>query len=60
MEMNDPRTIVFYVQDQEKFQALWSQLIDSMANDQDFHGAIVTGAGKGDCMTELEELQDRS
>lgn len=50
-------TVVFNVENKEKFQKLLGPLMESMGSGEPYMGAVVTGAGKGDSMTREERLE---
>lgn len=49
-------TVVFHVEDDQKFRMMLSPLLESMASGEPHMGAVVTGAGIGDSMTREEQL----
>lgn len=52
-------TVVFNVENKEEFQKLLGPLMESMGSGEPYMGAVVTGAGKGDSMTQEELLMAR-
>lgn len=50
-------TVVFRVDDDQKFRMMLSPLLESMATGEPHMGAVVTGAGVGDSMTREEQLE---
>ncbi|MGL5327553.1 MAG: hypothetical protein ACRC91_23085 [Aeromonas sp.] len=51
-------TVVFKVEDWGKFQAQWSSLCDSMRDESEVGGAVVSGISRYDEMSRVEQLED--
>ena len=51
-------TAVFKVVDDEEFKSLSGKLLLSMAQESEFFGAVVTGAGWEDSMSKLDALEE--
>ncbi len=51
-------TAVFKVVDSEEFKSLSGKITESLANESEFFGAVVTGCGWGDSMSEAEALEE--
>lgn len=50
-------TVVFHVEDDQKFRMMLSPMLESMTTGKPHMGAVVTGAGLGDSMTREEQLE---
>ena len=59
MKTSKPLTVVFYVQDDEKFKEYSSEWFSAMCSGEEVEGAIVTAIGWEDAFSKLEELEEQ-
>lgn len=58
MKLDKFVTVVFRVDDWEKFQPQWNAACDSMGDERSVNGAVVTGLSRYDEMSRVEQLED--
>lgn len=53
-----PLTVCFYIQDREQFKALSDRFFDSMMNDTEVEGAVITAISTEDEFARVERLEN--